>query len=171
LWITCFANGFSTGSLGAIKLDDSKYKFNERKLLSPKGRFGRLQLACWGTLFLMLPRLLSATVPIGLFLLPITFPLYIFSVLKRLRDLGLSPWWGLVAWIPLLNIPLLFIPGKKGENKYGFQPTKPTSSERIFGILLPIAFVGIIASSVLPAYQENYEYYKNRAEQEQAPNK
>ena len=140
----------------------------ERKILSLKGRFGRVQFACWGTAFLMLPRFLSSTYPIGIFVLPITFPLYIFTIIRRLRDIGISPWWALIAWIPVLNLPLLFIPGKNIANKYGEPPVKYTRSEAFFSILLPIVLVGLMSTSILPKWQESYEYYKQRAEAEQS---
>jgi uncharacterized membrane protein YhaH (DUF805 family) len=142
---------------------------DETKIFSPKGRFGRVKFACWGTLFLMLPRLLE---PVGLFILPITFIIYIFTILKRLRDIDMSPWWALLAWIPVLNFPLLFISGNKSVNRFGYPPRPFTSSERIFAIFLPIVFIGILAGSLLPKYLETYEYYKQKAESEKvAPNK
>ena len=148
-------------------IQESEETMSEHKIISQKGRLGRVRFACWGTAFLMIPRLLSSTHPIGIFLLPITFPLYVFAIIKRLRDIGVSPWWALIAWIPLLNLPLLFIAGKSEDNKYGVAPKKYSSSELIFAIFLPIAFIGIIAASTLPKFQENYEHYKQRAEAEQ----
>ncbi len=132
---------------------------------NPRGRLGKVRFAVWGTAFLMIPRLLSTTYPIGMFIFPITFTLYIFTILKRLRDIGVSPWWGLIAWVPVLNIPLLFISGDAERNNYGLPPKKHTSSELFFAIFLPIAFIGILASTIVPNFIENYEYYKQKAEQ------
>ena len=134
----------------------------EPKIISPKGRIGRIRFACWGTAFLMIPRLLSGAYPVGVFVFPVTFVLYLFTVMKRLRDIGLSPWWTFIAWIPLLNLPLLFFPGSKEENKFGLPPKKYSNSEIFFAIFLPIAFIGIIAATAIPKFQENYEYYEQR---------
>lgn len=134
------------------------------KKTSPKGRIGRIQFACWGTVFLMLPSFLSAAQPVGIIVLPITFPLYIFAIMKRLRDINTSPWLALIAWIPLLNLPLFFIPGSKADNRFGEPPVKFTSSELTFAIILPLAFTFLMFANIAPGFMETYEYYEMRAE-------
>ena len=113
----------------------------------------------------MTPRLLSGGFPLGLFVLPVTFTFYIFAVIKRLRDIDASPWWALIAWVPILNIPLLLIPGSKDKNRYGVAPKKYTSSELFFAIFLPLALVGLMSATVIPEFQKNYEYYLQQAEE------
>ncbi|WP_156490529.1 DUF805 domain-containing protein, partial [Oleiphilus sp. HI0086] len=50
-----------------------------------------------------------------------------FSTLGRLRDINVNPVWGLTYFLPGLAIPLtiflLLIPGTKGPNKYGEEPS------------------------------------------------
>ena len=61
---------------------------------------------------------------LALVLLPLPFS---FSLtIRRLHDIGLSGWFCLLGFVPIINIlflALYFIPGKEGANIYGAPPT------------------------------------------------
>ena len=69
---------------------------------------------------------------VGLFMLSAILPAIALSV-RRLHDLGLSGWWMLVWFVPilgqvlgwLLSFIIIFIPGPRGENQYGLDPHDP----------------------------------------------
>ena len=64
-----------------------------------------------------------------LFMLSAILPAIALSV-RRLHDLGLSGWWMLLWFVPilgqilgwLLSLLIIFIPGPRGENQYGHDP-------------------------------------------------
>lgn len=74
----------------------------------------------------------SATLVTAVFLLlsiPLTIALVVGQIAitaQRLRDLGQSGWFMLLLFIPFVSLVvqflLFFMPGQKGENKYGSDP-------------------------------------------------
>ncbi|MBF1801517.1 DUF805 domain-containing protein [Alloalcanivorax profundimaris] len=89
---------------------------------------------------------------------------------RRLNDLDFSGWWILLALLPLVNLVmaviLLFVPGSKGENRFGPRPAA-NGAGLVIGaftmILLVLAWVGLLLAVALPAYQD----YAERARAQQ----
>ncbi len=97
-------------------------------MFSPKGRLGPLSYISYYNAMLFSFLLISLVfVKISLF---IVFPLMVVViyatyvlVIKRLHDLGLSGWFLLTLFVPIISLffglALLFVPGQKTVNKYG----------------------------------------------------
>jgi len=52
------------------------------------------------------------------------------------------------------------MPGTQGENKYGLQPPPNSGGVIVLALLAPVllfAYIGIIASMAIPAYQQYVE--------------
>lgn len=77
---------------------------------------------------------------------------------RRFNDLNHSGWWSLLMFVPLVNLIawlyLVFGSGTDGPNNYGLPPAKNSALLWIAALLVPIAFVGILAAVALPAYQK-----------------
>jgi uncharacterized membrane protein YhaH (DUF805 family) len=86
---------------------------------------------------------------------------------RRLNDFNTSGWMSLLFFVPFVNIiftlALWFVPGTKGSNRYGLQPPTNGAGVIILALLLPL-FVGIIAATAIPAYND----YVQRAAEMQA---
>jgi uncharacterized membrane protein YhaH (DUF805 family) len=75
-------------------------------------------------------------VPMMLFLLAAAAPAIALSV-RRLHDLGISGWWLMIAFVPLigqilfwlLTFIIVLIPAPRGENQYGFDPRDPEEED------------------------------------------
>lgn len=92
----------------------------------------------------------------------IVIPTALFSMsllMRRARDLGWHPVWGIMAvFVPiagqLITLPLVLIPGKPVRNEYG-QPNTPLSRISILVLCLGIVVcfaVGVLAQPYLGAY-------------------
>ena len=138
---------------------------------------GRLSLSRYWAMHIsfvvLLPTLLLAFFLVGLskqWLLllmataAILIPTALFSMsllMRRARDLGWHPTWGILAvFLPviglLITLPLVVIPGKPGRNKYG-QPNAPLSRTSILLIWLGIVAcfaVGVVAQPYLQTYSD-----------------
>jgi len=78
--------------------------------------------------------------PFALWYIQIPATLYIITM--RVKDLGINLAWCALFIIPIINIPLFFISGKKGANRYG----KPgANSSLIFKLLVWFAPIVSIA--------------------------
>lgn len=154
------------------------------KMFAINGRIGRLRYLAYGmfytviTLFLigiaafLIPSIASIFTEISgvtsmLLLIVLYLPLIIISIIlvrRRLNDLDRSGWWQLVMYVPfvglLFALYVLFWPGTKGSNSYGFQPNKNPTAIIVLAVGIPVIF-GILAAISIPAYQT----YIQRAEQ------
>lgn len=63
--------------------------------------------------------------------------------MRRFRDFNLSGWWALTVLIPLAGLVFLFIPGSKGENRFGPQPAPNHAGLHFLAIALPIALLSV----------------------------
>lgn len=88
--------------------------------------------------------------------------LHCMSGLRRLHDINASGWLLLLLILPLVNlvllIALLFVPGTKGENKFGPRPQPAPTLIKVvaiggFGLIFVVTF-GILAAIALPAYKD-----------------
>ena len=73
-----------------------------------------------------------------------------FVLRRRLHDMGKSGWFGLLQFIPLVNLGfflwILFGRGNDGDNQYGPAPAPNTRPLVIFAWLIPIAMVASMPS-------------------------
>lgn len=149
--------------------------YSEVKVLSIKGRIGRLRYLGYSMGYTMLiyvifGALAAAMVGMGFpqamwgvlgiaYLLIIL--LSIMLTIQRAHDFNTTGWITLLALVPLLNLMFLFIPGTDGENRFG-KKTPPNRGGMIWWILIPLSImiIGIVAAIAIPAYQN----YVNKAQ-------
>jgi hypothetical protein len=79
----------------------------------------------------------------------------------RLHDIGLSGWWMLLLFVPLvgnvLNLALTFWPGTDGDNDYGAQPS-PEGWGRVIGALVALfVTVGVLTKVAGPALEDRMQ--------------
>ena len=154
-------------------------KYAEPKFFSASGRIGRLRYFAYSfgyvligyVALMVLVGLMAAT---GIMIVNeessslvqvISYGYFILVGLmlgrRRAHDMDKSGWFSLLALIPLVNLIFLIIPGTKGENRYGRQPTPSkggVAAVLVIGFVL-IAVIGILAAIAIPAYHN----YVNRA--------
>jgi uncharacterized membrane protein YhaH (DUF805 family) len=163
---------------------------------SYKGRLGRIHFIGMGLVYFIISYLLGAFV-IGLAIgisaaantpiigivggivgfLGICY-LTLHLHIRRLRDINASGWFCLLGFLPYLNLiyllVLMVVPGTKGTNKYAQKPesasTAVTVLSLVFGTLIPVAFIGILAAIAIPAYQDYVDKSKAAAAQVQPMN-
>jgi type IV pilus assembly protein PilA len=83
------------------------------------------------------------------------FAVQIVLTVRRAHDFDTTGWLALIALVPLVGLIFLFIPGTKGENRFGKPPPPNSVGVIILACLLPlIAVVGILAAIAIPAYQD-----------------
>jgi type IV pilus assembly protein PilA len=69
--------------------------------------------------------------------------------------MNVTGWLTLIALIPLAALVFWFVPGTRGENKYGPRPPPNTTGVYVLACLLPfVMIVGILAAIAIPAYQD-----------------
>jgi len=140
------------------------------RLWPPSGRIGRLRLLAYGlglyvayvALSAGLGVLSGATRGTGRAVLVVgivLFVLYLIGavvlLIQRSHDMGLSGWWTIAAFIPLVGLLWVFKGGTRGANRWGAPPPPNGAAVRFFGLLLPVVVViGIVAAVALPAYQD-----------------
>jgi len=135
----------------------------------PDGRIGRLRYLAWsiaGSLVLMLAfGILGAVagvlnVPSLLMLMPTlgVVAYIVFAIvltIQRCHDLNWSGWLSVLSLVPLVNLVFLFVPGTRGDNRFGAPPVANTLAVKILASLMVVFFLlGIAAAIALPAYQQ-----------------
>ena len=78
--------------------------------------------------------------------------------------MNVSGWLILLMFVPLANLfmalVMLFVPGSKGENKYGAVPAPNGGgliAALVIMLLVMVGWIGIISAVALPAYQDYVE--------------
>ncbi|WLG98933.1 DUF805 domain-containing protein [Pseudomonas beijingensis] len=86
-------------------------------------------------------------------------------LVRRARDLGWSPIWGILFVFPVIGfvitLPLIMLPGRKAINKYG--PPNPPLSTLVKLLTALLVVLVLVTSTVLVAYFPQYhppELYK-----------
>jgi uncharacterized membrane protein YhaH (DUF805 family) len=78
--------------------------------------------------------------------------------IQRAHDFNTTGWISLLVLLPLVSLIFWFIPGTKGENRFGLPPPPNTGGAIALACILPALFViGILAAIAVPAYQEYVE--------------
>lgn len=92
-------------------------------LFSINGRCSRTQFLFLGLVctIVFIPLLLLSVIHIAFYVSLICLMSYLgfVSTVRRLHDSNTSGWFFWVGMIPIVHLCLFFIPGSKGENKYG----------------------------------------------------
>ena len=146
-------------------------EYGEIRIFSTRGRLGRVRYLGYGIgLGLLISFVMgilagvaaaagSAAAPIAAIIVVVgyvaLFAMQIVLTIQRAHDFNSSGWLALLGLVPLVNLIFLFIPGTKGENRFGKQPPPNTAGVIILACILPlIAVVGIVAAISIPAYQD-----------------
>lgn len=140
------------------------------RLLSPRGRIGRLRYMAWtflAGLVMVVPGFLAGVLGAGaganaggvaLAILAVLLVILVFIGLlsiQRVHDFNANGWWALIVLLPLAPLALWFVPGSAGSNRFGPRPPPNGIGIVVAGLALPIFFVlGIVLSVALPAYQD-----------------
>jgi uncharacterized membrane protein YhaH (DUF805 family) len=169
------------------KVSDRYTEYAELKILSFRGRIGRMRFLAYtfgvyvlaflvfGSLVALLTPGLKQAHSAGPVLGPLSgvlgLTIYVFAFMvgvRRLHDLDPSGLWYLLSLIPLVNLLLglylTFAPGTRGVNSFGNPPPPNSGGVAVLGLALPLVMViGSAAAIVYPAYHN----YTERAGQAQ----
>jgi len=145
-------------------------EFSTPKVWSISGRLGRLRYMAYFVIATLI--MYAALAVIGIvaalarssgailaLIALIYIPFLVLSTMlaiQRSHDMGWSGWTVLLAIIPLAGFIWLFKAGTPGANAYGAPPPPNTTVVKVFGLFGPIvgiALIGILAAIALPAYQ------------------
>jgi len=153
-------------------IDDEVVTFSKPKIFDFSGRISLTRF--WlirVPLVLVLPCILLAFFMVGLrhqlvVLLIVGVTVVVPAILldvsllvRRARDLGWSPKWGILLVFPVIGyvitLPLVMLPGRKAINKYG-SPNPPLSTlVKLFTALLVVLM--LVTTTVLIAYFPQYQ--------------
>ena len=141
--------------------------YAQLKPFSDEERIGRLRYLAWvvgggivinivsGVLVAMLAAIsegLGSVVGIGTGLVALWFA--VVTGIKRAHDFDANGWWSIVTLVPLVGIVVWsVIPGTRGSNRYGPPPPPNTWGVRVLAVLMPVAFIGILAAVAIPQYK------------------
>lgn len=152
-------------------------RYGEIKLLSARGRLGRLRYFGYSVALGLLVNLAAGLLGgmaaifleedpgelfVGGLVVILAAPALLISLLlgiQRLHDFDASGWWSLMTAVPLANLVLylvlLIMPGTQGANRFG-DPPPPNTLGVILLALLPLAILilGIVAAIAIPAYMQ-----------------
>jgi len=139
--------------------------FQQVRLWPPRGRMGRLRFLAYGVglylgliLITLVLGAVAAATRAGPTIAIVGIALYLFGILvllvQRSHDMNLSGWWSLAALIPLVGLLWVFVPGSRGDNRWGAPPPPNGLAVKIVGLFFPVlGLLGIVAAIALPAYQ------------------
>jgi uncharacterized membrane protein YhaH (DUF805 family) len=142
----------------------------EQRRFSLRGRLGRVNFAAWSLLVAILAGLAATKLlpmlglglesPVSSFIISVCYLAATLKIgVKRLHDIGWSGWLILLSVVPLAGYimgPLLmFMPGTRGNNRFGPQPPPAT--------LLAKLFVGFVALCMVITIAMLTWYFTSRA--------
>ena len=150
--------------------------YSEVKVLSTKGRIGRLRYLGYSMGYTLLIYIVFGALAAGAAVLKLPqevlwgvlgvgyLVMIIFSAMltiQRAHDFNTTGWISFLLLVPLVGMMFLFIPGTDGENRFG-KKTPPNRGGMMWWILIPVfvAIIGIVAAIAIPAYQT----YVNKAQ-------
>jgi uncharacterized membrane protein YhaH (DUF805 family) len=74
--------------------------------------------------------------------------------IRRCHDFNATGWFSLLLFVPLVNLLFVFIPGSKGENRFGPKPLPNPSASVVIAVIGCILLGGILAAFTVSAYWE-----------------
>ena len=124
------------------ELINNKHYTTTDKLLSSKGRIGRMSFFSYSFVYGIVGGLLGGIlgalifvsqeavtyipliITIVLLTIAVLFVIYTYVCLciRRCHDIGLSGWWAILGFIPYINLFLIFKKGQQRDNIYGPMP-------------------------------------------------
>ncbi len=155
----------------AQMIDDEVVTFSKPKIFDFSGRISLARFwLIYVPLVLVLPCILMAFFMVGLrqqlvvlmvIGVTVVVPAILLNVsllVRRARDLGWSPIWGILSVLPVIGfvitLPLMILPGREAINKYGSpNPPLPTLVKLLTALLVLLTFV---ISAVIVAYFPQY---------------
>ena len=165
-------NPYATPQVNVTRADEPE-EFGEIKVFSASGRLGRVRYIGYSmglTLVVMLAMLVLITVGVvvapdaaGLVAvvgyLAMFVAMYVIVILlsiQRAHDMDSTGWLSLIIFVPLAALVFWFVPGTRGENRYGKPPPPNTGGAIVLACLpIPLVFVfGILGAVAIPAYQD-----------------
>ncbi|MBA1381036.1 DUF805 domain-containing protein [Pseudomonas brassicacearum] len=153
-------------------IDDEVVTFSNPKILGFSGRISLarfwlihvplvLVLPCILLLFFMvgLRHQLVVLLIVGVTVVVPAILLNVSLLIRRARDLGWSPIWGILFVFPVIGfvitLPLMMLPGRKAINKYG--PPNPPLSTLVKLLTALLVVLTLVTSTVLVAYFPQYQ--------------
>jgi uncharacterized membrane protein YhaH (DUF805 family) len=151
---------------------DTEFKLN---LFSPSGRIGRLRYLGYS---FGLPILIMAVTGILSFLISpmlvylgwiVMIYVQVMLAIKRSHDFNVTGWISPLAFVPLVGLIFLFVPGTDGPNRFG-NKTAPNGSAGLVVVLalVGVMVIGILAAIAIPAFQQ-YNQKAKAAQMKVAP--
>jgi uncharacterized membrane protein YhaH (DUF805 family) len=162
--------------------DAADQEYGEIRIFSPNGRIGRVRYIGYTTGVAILIAIAGfavvaglqaigqngIAVAIGIVTYAAVYVTLFLLTIQRAHDFNTTGWLSLVLFLPLVPFIFWFIPGTKGENRYGPEPPPNTGGAIALACILPVIFiVGILAAIALPAYQDYAERARQAESQQQ----
>jgi uncharacterized membrane protein YhaH (DUF805 family) len=152
-------------------IDDEVVTFSNPKILDFSGRISLtrfwlihvplvLVLPCILLTFFMvgLRHQLVVLLIVGVTVVVPAMLLNVSLLVRRARDLGWSPIWGILSVVPVIGfvitLPLFMLPGRKAINKYG--PPNPPLSTLVKLLTALLVVLVLVTSTVLVVYFPQY---------------
>jgi uncharacterized membrane protein YhaH (DUF805 family) len=152
-------------------IDDEVVTFSNPKILDFSGRISLtrfwlihvplvLVLPCILLTFFMvgLRHQLVVLLIVGVTVVVPAMLLNVSLLVRRARDLGWSPIWGILSVVPVIGfvitLPLFMLPGRKAINKYG--PLNPPLSTLVKLLTALLVVLVLVTSTVLVVYFPQY---------------
>jgi uncharacterized membrane protein YhaH (DUF805 family) len=145
-------------------MEESVPARGELKVLSARGRIGRMRYIAWSfaigvvvALVAMLGGgLLSVLAgPLGMLFMAICYIAMIVAIvlitIQRCHDFNVTGWLALILLVPLAPIVFWFIPGNRDSNDYGPPPPPNSTAVKVlFWLMIVFLVLGLIGSIAMP---------------------
>ncbi len=157
-------NPYAAQVLGSSHVESPDPGVQPVNIFSTKGRIGRVRYLAYSfvayVLFVLVGLGVSSLLGTGetAVVYAILLGYVVFAALltiQRSHDMGWSGWTAILAFIPMVGLVWLVMPGTARSNRFG-APTPPNTWPVIIGgLVIPlIVGVGMIAAIALPAYHD-----------------